>query len=174
MDSYSETPNGADPDGQVRDMKRLLERAEEFAVTLRDEITALDLLRQGALAEVQREADEIRAAAVEEAEAIRVQAEEDARAAVARSHFEATGITEAAHEELRQIKQLVGRYTEAVDAARTLFGELPDALSPAFPDRGEDDLSTPESGSLESPPSSNGDASGDLDHVVAFPTSTIG
>lgn len=118
-------------DDQVRDMKRLLERAEQFADTVRDEIAVLDSMREEALAEVQREADVIRAEAANEAQRIRAQAEDDARETKARGHSEAADITEAAYEDLGRIEQVLRTYREAVETARTLFGELPEAPSPA-------------------------------------------
>lgn len=130
MAADTETLHERDPDDQVRDMRRLLERAERFATTVRSEIAALDAAREAALAEVQREADAIRAEALEEARSIRAQAEESARATIERGHSTAVDITEGAYEELREIERVLGRYREAVETAGVLFGTLPEAPSP--------------------------------------------
>lgn len=160
------TSQHRDPDEQFREMKRLLERAERFAVTIRDELTALDSMRKEALAEVQREADEIRAEALEEADGIRTRAEEEAREIVERAHSAAASITAAAHDELARIEPVLSRYREAVETARALFSDLPEVPSQRSPNAKTPDANAPATDPGDRP-SANGESPARVEHVMS-------
>jgi hypothetical protein len=176
MSSDSDRSHEGDSSDQIMDMRRLLERAEQFAVTVRDELTALESIRKETLAGLQTEADGIRAAALQDAENIRAQADEEARSMIARGRLEANGVTEAAYEELRQVKQLIGQYKQAMETSRRLFDDLPDTpssepgISTDAKDNGVSD------GGSDRPPASNGarESIDKLDRIIDLPGSASG